>query len=443
MAYRCLLIAVVCCVLPLIGSAYAGAVNYTVTITQPADGGTFEATTPNGTVLNDGANTVADGTVLTLVDTPNSSYFLSYFLADDAEVSSPYTVTGDITLTAKFIYEPEKPNPPIQVKIEQPAAGGIIKVTTPDGIVLGNGINSVSEGLGKQLTLEATPDNGYRLVKFTADGVDVSSPYTALGDVILSAEFEQIVHTVTIAQPADGGTFKVTTPSGTELNNGANTVAELTMLTLTPAPTSGYRLVKFTAGGVEVSSPYTVTGNVTLSAEFELIPPPPTPPVEPPAPTIYHTVTFPAVEGAITDPIAGDYEVEAWSSFRFYLSVDKEYDLSVPVVTTSRGETITPRSSDGAYIIKYVRQPLEIFIDGIVKNPDPVGNEVVATDAVKVWAAKGNLHINTTTDQTVQVYNLAGLLVKQADISSGDTCWQLPSGIYIVRIDNQRYKVIL
>ena len=196
---------------------------------------------------------------------------------------------------------------------------------------------------------------------------------------------------------------------------------------------------------------HTVTADVSLSARFESIP------VDdggsdvdgggdddsPTTPTVYHTVHLPSVEGATTDPVAGEYEVEAWSSFRFYLSIDKEYDLSTPVVTTSRGETISPRTSDGAYIIQYVRQPVDILIDGITKNSDPVSNETVTTDAVKIWATKGNLHISTATNQTVQVYNLIGLLVKQADIPSGDTLWQLPSGIYIVRIDNRQYKIIL
>lgn len=173
---------------------------------------------------------------------------------------------------------------------------------------------------------------------------------------------------------------------------------------------------------------------------------PPVPPVNPdqPDPTpVYYTVALPSVEGATTDPVAGEYEVEAYSSFRFYLTLDKEYDQSEPVVTTDRGETITPRSSDGAYIVKYIRQPLALFIDGIVKNPDPVGNEVVATDAVNVWATKGNLHISTVTGQTARVYNLAGALVKQAEIPAGDTLWPLPSGIYIVQIADTRYKVIL
>lgn len=252
---------------------------------------------------------------------------------------------------------------------------------------------------------------------------------------------------VTLTQPAANGTITATY-TGNSLVDGENShIPSNTVLTLAATPAAGYQLKTFTADDAPIGNTHTVIANVTLSATFEPIPAPPvTPdpdPVPDPSPTVYYTVTLPAVEGATTDPVAGEYEVESWGSFRFYLTLDKEYDKSEPVVKTDRFETITPRSSDGAYIVKYVRGDVEIFIDGIVKNPDPVGNEVVATDAVKVWATKGNLHISTVTGQTARVYNLAGSLVKQAKIPAGDTLWPLPSGIYIVQIADMRYKVIL
>lgn len=252
---------------------------------------------------------------------------------------------------------------------------------------------------------------------------------------------------VTLTQPAANGTITATY-TGNSLVDGENShIPSNTVLTLAATPAAGYQLKTFTADDAPIGNTHTVIANVTLSATFESTSTPPvTPdpdPVPDPSPTVYYTVTLPVVEGATTDPVAGEYEVEAWGSFRFYLTLDKEYDQSEPVITTDRGETITPRSSDGAYIVKYVRNDVEIFIDGIVKNPDPVGNEVVATDAVKVWAAKGNLHISTVTGQTARVYNLAGSLVKQAEIPAGDTLWPLPSGIYIVQIADTRYKVIL
>lgn len=251
---------------------------------------------------------------------------------------------------------------------------------------------------------------------------------------------------VTLTQPTANGTITATYTGGSLVDGENIHIPGNTVLTLTATPDVGYQLKTFTADDAPIGNTHTVSANVTLSATFEPIPAPPTPdpdPVPDPSPTVYYTVTLPAVEGATTDPVAGEYEVEAWGSFRFYLTLDKEYDKSEPVVKTDRFETITPRSSDGAYVVKYVRNDVEIFIDGVVKNLDPVGNEIVATDAVKVWAAKGNLHISTVTGQTARVYNLAGSLVKQAEIPAGDTFWPLPSGIYIVQIADTRYKVIL
>ena len=114
-------------------------------------------------------------------------------------------------------------------------------------------------------------------------------------------------------------------------------------------------------------------------------------PVEPDPPyvPIYYSVYLPQVEGAVTDPGPGEYEVESWSTFRFYLTLDSAYSESQPVVTTDRGETLQPRTSDGAYLVKYVRTDVEVFIDGIVQNPPPVANEAIApADALapQIWA---------------------------------------------------------
>ena len=119
---------------------------------------------------------------------------------------------------------------------------------------------------------------------------------------------------------------------------------------------------------------------------------------------IYYTVTIPAVEGATTDPVAGEYQVESWSSFRFYLTLDSDYNQSEPVVTTDRGETLIPRTSDGAYIVKYVHDDVAISIDGIVKNPDPVANEELQTEGIRIYAANGYLHIHTSKPENATCY---------------------------------------
>ena len=208
-----------------------------------------------------------------------------------------------------------------------------------------------------------------------------------------------------------------------------------TTLTLEAQANEGYHFVRWNDNETNPSRTLSVQSDLTLQAIFEKdAKPEPVP--------VYYTVTLPAVEGATTDPAAGNHEVESWDNFRFYLTLDKEYDLSVPIVTTDRGETIEPRTSDGAYIIRYVRSPITIHIDGIVKNPDPVGNETIETNRSKVWTSEGNLHIEAATAGAVAIYTFEGkLLARRQALAGEELKIGIPSGVYIILIGQERFKV--
>lgn len=162
-----------------------------------------------------------------------------------------------------------------------------------------------------------------------------------------------------------------------------------------------------------------------------------------PEPT-YYTVTLPSVEGATTDPLAGSYDVESSDNFRFYLTLDADYNQSVPVVTTSRGETITPRTSDGAYIVKYVHSDLVISIGGIAKNPPPVANAEIQS-GTRIFTRDGSLFITTDRPARAQVFALTGQLIRSLDLPAGTTRVDpLTDGIYIVRLsDGTVQKVVV
>ena len=170
--------------------------------------------------------------------------------------------------------------------------------------------------------------------------------------------------------------------TGLEIFNGEAVTPGIT-LSLGHAADNNYRFDGFYSGTTadDITTPVSGTtiqmpaADLWLSARFTYVAPAPDPEPEP-EPTVYYTVTRPEVEGATTDPVAGSYEVEAWSTFRFYLTTDTAYSESQPVVTTDRGETLTPRSSDGAYLVKYVRSDVDVFIDGLFPN-NPVANESI------------------------------------------------------------------
>lgn len=159
-------------------------------------------------------------------------------------------------------------------------------------------------------------------------------------------------------------------------------------------------------------------------------------------PPVYYTVIIPAVEGATTDPVAGAYEVEAWDSFGFYLTLEPAYDQSAPVVTTDRGETLSPRSSDGKYIVKYVRNDIAIMIDGIVPNYPPVANEVL-TAGTRVWTERQMLCISTDTPAQATVIDLNGRIRKVMEVPAGETKQTLSPGVYIIHIHHHTVKIFV
>lgn len=247
---------------------------------------------------------------------------------------------------------------------------------------------------------------------------------------------------VTITQPSHGElTVKWVENNRENILDDGDQVPAGTKLTLSLTPNSGYQGGKIYVDGQPLTgSTYTVTDDVIISASDITQTPDPEPE---PVPPVYHTVTLPAVEGAITNPIAGDYDIEAWDNFRFYLTLDKEYDQSEPIITTDRGETIQPRTSDGAYIIKYVRQPIVIKIDGVVKNPDPVANETVDTGGIKIYTANGYLHIQAPQPEQVHIFTPDGRPLKAFRTSGNEEQIALPKGIYLIRVTNQCVKVVL
>ena len=300
---------------------------------------------------------------------------------------------------------------------------------------------------GVEVALTVSPADGYRLksgslkVYKTGDenttvalsGTSFNMP--AYG-VTVTAEFEQIPYQITISSMENGN---ITASPSVDITEGVE-------VALTVSPADGYRLK---SGSLQVyktgdaNTTVALSGNsfrmpaydVTVMAEFEGIPAPP--------PPVYYTVTLPSVEGATTDPDPGDYEVESWENFRFYLTLDEDYNQSEPIVTTDRGETITPRSSDGAYIVKYIRSDVEIFIDGVVKNPDPVANETVDTGGIKIYTANGYLHIQAPQPEQVHIFTPDGRLLKAFRTSGNEEQIALPKGIYLIRVTNQCVKVVL
>lgn len=320
-------------------------------------------------------------------------------------------------------------------------------INTDNKVLGGTPIKITALGESEKYVLQELLVNGQ---PFTSGEI-----LTITDNTTIAATFKEVIKefTVTFEQP-EHGTLTVTNQNNIPISTGDN-VLDGTQITITANANEEdkYELEEllvnsqpFTSGGT-----FTVTGNITISATFKEKPKPepepepepkPEPKPEPePSPTIYYIVTLPEVEGAVTDPSAGNYEVEAWGSFRFYLTLDEDYNLSAPVVTTDRGETLLPRESDGAYNVPYVRSDVEVFIDGIFRNPDPVANESIQANAIKAWAEGSYIHIHTPQPEAAYVYTFEGKLLHSFTRLLGHRTISLPGGNYIVVVGGKRFKV--
>ncbi len=198
-------------------------------------------------------------------------------------------------------------------------------------------------------------------------------------------------------------------------------------------------MVTVTLSNVTLKSTST-TVTTTLTSYFTVTEKstPPAPPVVIPT---YYTVTLPAVEGATFSRATGETTVEEGTNFTFSITLDADYDQSVPVVTTSRGETIEPRAGDGRYVVRDIREDVVITVTGIRRNDDPTANTAVTPDAVRLWTASGQLHISTPVAADLRIYAFDGSLLRSLRLPAGDTVMEAPGGPCIVVVGEQRFKV--
>lgn len=356
-----------------------------------------------------------------------------------------------------------------------------------DGTLTGDGTTTATQvTLQGDATLENVKTKETEIAVGTTSVITLTGTGNALGTITNAGTLTLNADegtTVTVISVANSGTFidntgsvtKVTGNASLDLSTGDAMPSDQTAtgqvtLTAKPAVAEGadvsYQWQKQENGSwTDVSNPYTraaVAGSpdfttnisgtyrcrITVekgSVSTTLLTLPATATVNStpdPEPT-YYTVTLPSVEGAATDPVAGDYDVESSDNFRFYLTLDADYNQSVPVVTTDRGETITPRTSDGAYIVKYVRSDLVISIGGIAKNPPPVANAEIQS-GTRIFTRDGSLFITIDRPARAQVFALTGQLIRSLDLPVGTTRVDaLATGVYIVRLDDGMTRKVI
>ena len=212
-----------------------------------------------------------------------------------------------------------------------------------------------------------------------------------------------------------------------------------TLITLTDNTYNGHS----TAGSHTIEV-FDVAGNkTTMSFTLEKKDDDPYVPPYEPDPVITYTVTLPAVEGITTDPVAGDYSVEEYSSFSFTVTVAEGYrEQSVPVVKVN-GSVFEPADTDGHYKIKFIRSDQSIIVEGILADT-PTANETLGTPAFELRTEGHTLCITLPKPSLCRLFDPSGRLICSRQLTPGINRLEgLAAGIYFVVVEREGVRKIV
>ena len=197
-------------------------------------------------------NSVAYGTELTINATPAKGYELVSITANGTDITATKKIVVKDNLTIKATFAKKS----FSVSLTKEGEG-MISATGASNL------NSVA--YGTELTIVATPAEGYELTALTANGTDILATKKVVveGNLTVKATFAKKVFAVSLTKEGEG---TITATGASNLNS----VAYGTELTINATPAEGYELVSITAGGTDItaSKKVVVTGNLTVKATF-------------------------------------------------------------------------------------------------------------------------------------------------------------------------------
>ncbi len=218
---------------------------YSVTLTKEGEG----TLTVTGA---DNLDAVPYDTELTVIATPAEGYELTALTANGTDIlaTKKFVVKGATEVKATFAKKS------FAVTFAKEGEGSI----TATGA---SNLNSVA--YGTELTINATPAEGYELTALTANGTDIlaTKKIVVKDNLTVKATFAKKTFAVTFTKEGEG---KLTATGADNLN----AVPYGTKLTVEAAPAEGYELTTLTANGKDIlsSKQFTVKEATEVKATF-------------------------------------------------------------------------------------------------------------------------------------------------------------------------------
>ena len=192
------------------------------------------------------------------------------------------------------------------------------------------------------------------------------------------------------------------------------------------------------AGEVEISATNPGDKNyasVTVSYTLKIRKPQPVTPDYPD----YYNIYVDECEGVTVETSTN--VVREGNSMSFTIEVAEGYtaeNMTVKVKRSLFGYTdIIEPNEEGKYEIRNIYTEIYITVEGVEKET-PTGIEEIT--GVKVYTKDGSLYVQTPKQEQVVIISISGAVIKN-ETQIGLKRYDLPRGIYIVRVGEETYKV--
>ena len=325
---------------------------------------TLTASAGEGGSVSPTTGSFNSGTQVSVTATPNAGYSFSGW--SNGSTANPVTVTlnSNTSITANFALIPVYT---ITVSAEE---GGSVSS------------NGGEYQQGTQVTLTATPDEGYEFSGWSDGSTEATRVITASEDLTLTASFTELIisYTLTVTS-GEGGSVS---SEGGEYNEG-------TEVTLTATADDGYRFTVWSDGSTEESITITLSEDTSIEAIFEMIP-------------IYN-LTIKESQGGTISGLGGDYEQGSMvtltatpdEGFQFIRWSDGTLESTIELtiendITIEAFFAIPPK-------IELISEPLKMFTKGISDTLALSYNYSEGFDYLSISSQYGNVSIINEPNQ--------------------------------------------
>lgn len=170
-------------------------------------------------------------------------------------------------------------------------------------------------------------------------------------------------------------------------------------------------------------------------------------------PKVSREIVIPTIKGLIFQPAPGIHYVNTGDDFTFTVKEEQtgnvlkagEKKRLIERLKITTGDPVRDKdgikmteNEDGSVTVKLIK-----VTSGIVLTVDPHATSSAIISGEKVWSYEGQVLLSVKASTGVRIYDLKGQLVDARKVDAGETAIALPEGIYLVRIADRSYKVIV